>query len=390
MNTGNEFKSTGKFSNLTKNLVVMFVGLLFAFILIEIMLRVMGNPFGFRIKGDQILLPVHRQYEIHNTTNDKLDEYIVHKKNSLGFRGVEPPADFENYLTILVVGGSTTECFYLSEGQTWIDQLELNLENSFDHTWINNAGLDGHSTYGHNILMDDYVAKLRPKVVLFLVGANDMGLEELGEFDRQVQIDTFSVVGLIKSASKYSEVVSLFFNLARFFATQNQELNHGTLNLLEMPYVELSDQAREEFNRPHREKYLGYYEDRLKQLINKSREIGIEPILITQPALYGFGVDPVTGVDLARVSVNDVDGQTQWEVLELYNDVTRYVGQENNAHVIDLASVLPKDSSYFYDMLHFTPAGAKEVAEIINLELCPFLAKNYGEYQSSDCVDEAN
>jgi hypothetical protein len=34
--------------------------------------------------------------------------------------------------------------------------------------WVNNAGLDGATTYRHPILMEDYVVKLRPQVELFL------------------------------------------------------------------------------------------------------------------------------------------------------------------------------------------------------------------------------
>ena len=45
--------------------------------------------------------------------------------------------------------------------------------------WVNNAGLDGATTYRHLILMEDYVAQLRPKVVLFLIGINDVGAGNL-------------------------------------------------------------------------------------------------------------------------------------------------------------------------------------------------------------------
>ena len=50
--------------------------------------------------------------------------------------------------------------------------------------WINNAGLDGATTYRHLILMEDYLIKLRPKVVLFLVGINDVGAGDLDKADK--------------------------------------------------------------------------------------------------------------------------------------------------------------------------------------------------------------
>ncbi|MBM3144126.1 MAG: hypothetical protein FJ010_03975 [Chloroflexi bacterium] len=376
--------------DLAKNLLVMALGFCFAFAALEILLRVLGNPFGFRIKGDKIVMPVHRQYEIHNTTIEGLDEFILHEKNSLGFRGEEPPADFQEYLTILAVGGSTTECFYLSEGQTWVDKLGLRLKDHFSKMWINNAGLDGHSTYGHIVLMEDYVVRLRPDVVLFLVGANDMGLEEMGEDDRRAQVNTTSVLGLVKSAAVRSEVVALLFNLARFIATQERDIGHSGKEISEYPSVEVSRQEREEVLQRHRQDYLTHYEDRLRRLIEISRESGIEPVLITQPALYGYGVDDITGVDLARIEVGELDGQTQWEILELYNGVTRNVGDENGVLVVDLADELQKSSQYFYDVYHFTPVGAQKVAEILYARLCPFLAERYGEVQTKECDEEAS
>jgi len=69
-------------------------GSLLALALLETSLRLFRNPFGFRVRGDQIVLPVHRRYEIHNTQIPKLDAVIIHTKNSLGFRGPEPPERF--------------------------------------------------------------------------------------------------------------------------------------------------------------------------------------------------------------------------------------------------------------------------------------------------------
>ncbi len=88
------------------------------------------------------------------------------------------------------MGGSTTECFYLSDDKTWQFNLEQKLKLKFKNIWINNAGLDGHSTFGHQILLDDYLIKIKPKIILFLVGVNDVGREDLKEHDKNNLIDT--------------------------------------------------------------------------------------------------------------------------------------------------------------------------------------------------------
>jgi hypothetical protein len=39
---------------------------------------------------------------------------------------------------------------------------------------------------------------------------------------------------------------------------------------------------------------------------------------------------------------------------------------------------MPKDSRYYYDLMHYTNAGAQLMAELIYRQLSPFLVKNFG------------
>ena len=104
-------------------------------------------------------------------------------------------------------------------------------------------------------------------------------------------------------------------------------------------------------------------------------------MLVTQPVLYGGGVDEASGVDLDhRFVAKDMDGATAWQVLELYNDMTREVGREQGVLVIDLARQMPKNSTYYFDLMHYTNAGAAQVADIVAAQLTPFLAKKFPEY----------
>ena len=79
----------------------------------------------------------------------------------------------------------------------------------------------------------------------------------------------------------------------------------------------------------HQDHYLRPYKARLEKLITICREHTIMPVLLTQPVLYGVGVDEGSGLDLGhRFVAKDMDGATAWQVLELYNGVTREVGRE--------------------------------------------------------------
>ena len=131
----------------------------------------------------------------------------------------------------------------------------------------------------------------------------------------------------------------------------------------------------------HQDHYLRPYKDRLEKLITICREHNILPVLLTQPVLYGEGVDEASGVDLGhRFVAKDMNGATAWQVLELYNDVTREVGREQGVLVIDLAREMPKNSAYYYDLMHYTNAGAARVADIIAAHLTPFLAQKFPAY----------
>jgi hypothetical protein len=118
------------------------------------------------------------------------------------------------------------------------------------------------------------------------------------------------------------------------------------------------------------------YRKRIEQLVNLCKSNGIKPVLITQPLLLGEGIDPVTGTDLATYKVsNEMNGALYWEKLELYNEELRHIAHEQGIACIDLAHLLPKDSRYFYDPMHFTNAGSIRVGQIIAESSTRFLIR---------------
>jgi lysophospholipase L1-like esterase len=346
------------------------------FLLLEIGLRIY-NPFHFRLKGDKILLPVSQREIITNTINPKLDSLIVNTRNSLGFRGPEPPGDWDRRLTIIAIGGSTTECHFLNDDRTWPFLLGRDLADSLGDCWVNNAGLDGHSTYGHTILLNDYVKKLRPSVLLFLTGINDVETGGALFHDKLSTQNAYSDFRHFIFTN--SEVLNLALNMARGWRAQR--FNNTTNSMLVLDgnrRLVLPDtvmQKRLDRQAP----YLAGYRERLTGLADTCLAWHILPVFITQPNLFGVGRDPVTGVDLEAYPTDPrdtaINGRLIWEMLEEYNDVVRSIGLEKKVPVIDLARLMPKNSLYFYDMSHFTNAGAEEVAALLARELSPVLRR---------------
>src|SRR5258706_11966888 len=177
------------------------------------------NPFGFRMRGNTLVLPANKVYDIRadqRSRSDQIDAHVVHTKNSLGFRGPEPPADFADWLTIVAVGGSTTECFYLSDGRTWPERLAARLQPELRKVWVNNARLDGHSTFGHLLLTRQALVPLHPQVTLYPAGVNDMFTDEPRGFDRMAQ-------NRWAALADHSELAATLLNLYRWRRTRRFE-----------------------------------------------------------------------------------------------------------------------------------------------------------------------
>jgi lysophospholipase L1-like esterase len=378
-----------RLSNLGKNLLVLLISLVLVLGFCELVLRIY-NPLGFRIRGNKIILPVNKTEIIHHAKLfGKLDPVVTVKRNSLGFRGPEPPADFAQDLTIVTVGGSTTECLDLAENKTWPHDLEVLLAPHFKHLWLNNAGLSGNSTFGHYILMNDYMVKLKPKVVVFLIGINDIGLHSERDFDERIHKANFrSLERTLATLAVHSQLAAAALNLYRYYLPKSTLMNNQA-DPQETDYRKLrpytvSPAEQAAIINDQQEHYLGPYKQRVERLLTICRRYHMIPVLVTQPVLYGNCVDPATGVNFAhKLVARHMDGATAWKVLELYNDVVRQVGREHGLLVIDLARQMPKDSRYYYDIMHYTNAGAQKVAAIIAARLTPYLAEKFPQYYRS-------
>jgi lysophospholipase L1-like esterase len=357
-------------------LILLLASTGIALIALEAGLRV-SHPFGFRQRGSTLVLPKNTVYDIRadaRSRSDQLEAHVVHTKNSLGFRGPEPPADFPSWLTIVAIGGSTTECFYLADGKTWPERFAARLHGEARNVWVDNAGLDGHSSFGHLLLTRQAIVPLHPKVTLYLLGLNDMFTDAPHDLD-EVEVDP---VGML---ADHSELVATLLNLWRWKKTRALE------DLGSMPKpVALRDRPRYEMPAAEAERLwreqeprLAGFRRRLVELVELNREHRIEPVLVTQPTLLG-GVDARTGLDTRAMDVEvwqHVDGAFAWRLLERYNDVTRQVGRDHHVLVVDLARRLDKDSTYFYDFFHFTNAGADRVGALVHDDVRPWLMARY-------------
>lgn len=342
-------------------------------VLLELALRAY-QPIPFRLRGDVIVLPVGLRYEFANPRNPKVDPVTVHTRNRLGFRGPDPPADFASRLTIVAVGGSTTECFPISDGKTWPDVLAGDLATRFPGVWVNNAGLDGHSTVGHLALLRGTLSQLKPKVMLVLAGVNDVGLDNLRPEDEVAGVYPY-FRPMWQRLAAHSEIASTLLNLERARRARAIAYLSDAIDVRAARRMPMTDeQIQATVTRLTR--HVDRYGERLATIAREARAAGIEPVFITQPSLGGDAVDPATGAELATIAAHDDhNALADWRAVERYNDAMRHVAQRDGVQLIDLAALLPKDSRYFYDLFHFGNEGAARVGHLIAAALEPALAR---------------
>lgn len=325
-------------------------------LLLEVALQI-HNPITIRLRGDRIMLPVNARYTVTNAPETGLDPVVVQRRNALGFRGPDVPPDFASRLSIVTIGGSTTENMPLADDKTWTAVMGAELARVRPDVWVNNAGLAGHSTIGHLVLLDSYVVPLHPRIVLFLTGFNDIGLAPTAS--------PAPFAGWWNWWARYSEVVNLAWKFDRVRRGRHLRFDGTPYDVRTVPRRETPEEVISTLIGEHTS-FIDGYHTRLAALVARSRRAGIEPILMTQPMLAGEAIDPSTGVNLATITDDDfaLSGLAYWRLLERYNDATRLLARQTKTDLIDLAHLLPKDSRLFVDLVHFSNAGAAEVGHI--------------------------
>jgi lysophospholipase L1-like esterase len=292
---------------------------------------------------------------------------VTHSANKWGMRGEDPPADWDGAFTVITVGGSTTQCFYLDDTRAWPQVLQDRLRAACPRAWVGNAGLDGHSTRGHKLLMEAVIAKLRPDMVIFLVGVNDLALSvafgEAGSpWDESLarRIRGGGLRGLF-DRSRLLQILAAWKRVAEG-ETRVAVVNHARYvpKPLEGPEDSLPP--------PERLSSLAPFLRNLDTLAARCRALGARPVFLTQPGL--FSADPKWraiqgGMSFLRTSRWHISAATEYRLLRVFNDSLLSRCAALKADCFDLAARIPHDSAYFYDDYHFTDRGARAVGEAV-------------------------
>ena len=320
--------------------------------------------------------------------------------NHRGFRGDDP---YEADLLILVLGGSTTEGFYLDDKNTWPQVManKLNKNGSFGKVVAANAAKAGLQIRHYYLQAMELLPELeKVRFTIILPGPNDVMSfysEPYKKIINSRKLDEIAFGYVAASSPLWSrELIQSEFNFFKNIA-KNQIKRLLMKIHLKKPskgaFWQDSDGAMykekrrdrllaEKIDLPHElypmlDERLEYYRKYMRKTIDEIILNKCLPVLVTHPVNYFDGM-PETEKRLwyighlnYRFKNSDspvyLTEKSIADLLELFNQVSRDLAVEYSSDVIliDLAEILKGKTGLYYDSWHFNIEGAKQVGEIV-------------------------
>ena len=324
----------------------------------------------------------------------------VFRVNSYGIRGEEVLS--KHRIRILAIGGSTTECLYLDQKETWpyLVQEKLNAAIGEEAVWVGNAGKSGMSTNNHIVALKYLpMEELRIDMILLLVGINDFS-------KRLARGDGSAGHGRGTPRSEQDFIAETFVGKNRFYEKDPFLKRTRIWQLLRQLKKRIGgkktqDKSGEVYlawreNRKNAGRFiedlpdlsnaLEEYGNNIEKLIEIARRRSIELIFMTQPTLWRTDMPESQKRLLWFGGIGDFQEKAGMpyytaEALEkgirLYNEALQRACKKRNVRLIDLARTVDKTPEHFYDDVHFSEGGARRVAQVVSAYLQDLLLAEY-------------
>jgi lysophospholipase L1-like esterase len=278
----------------------------------------------------------------------------------------------------------------LDQAEAWpqLLQSKLNQVDQDSRSWVGNVGKAGRNSREHIVQMKHLLPQHdNLDAVLLLIGVNDFVLRlELGDaytpdylaspgmnqklirraFDVYPKQDpnlvpyyqqtaTATMIDKIQQARQpvQAQEIEIQDENGDNVIRQRQQRQNGTIRE-ELPDLSAS---------------LAEYSDNVNTLIDLAEANNVRIILVTQPSIWNDGLTQAEQ-ELLWLGWGP-DKQFYYSVEALaegmaaYNQKLLEVCETRQVECIDLAAMLPKDSSVFYDDVHFNENGAEQVAATV-------------------------
>jgi len=289
----------------------------------------------------------------------------VFSTNNAGFRGdpLTSPKP-RNEFRIFIVGGSTTECFYLDDSKALNSILQKELSQRAPgniSVKVYGAGKSGDASDDHISMIVHRIVHLEPNLIIVFAGINDLTRSIYG-YDYLHYVNTnpgpkFPLVRFL--ATEFQIPRRIFYLSRRVTPRQSEIIEFIPAKSDYQEKVRLRQSVSVSNERPRLNP--GAFANNLRTIIGAAKAHGIQMVLMTQQTTWNSTVDPNVRNWQWILYRNGVTYREDFmnEALESLNDQTRQISSENSIPLYDLARSMPKSLEFFYDDVHFNENGAR-------------------------------
>lgn len=291
---------------------------------------------------------------------------VTYSRDSYGLRGSCPdPVAID----VVTIGGSTTDQRYISDGETWQDVLqeEIRTRTGDEMFCVTNAGIDGHSTYGHIASLHSWfplIPDFKPSTYIIYAGINDAGFRDgPSQFDSVSSWKSKSVLWRIARTVKQAWE-------SRGGGTSEEDRAYAGHALQEIapdlytatsasPGIAALIQANTEAFRRN-----------MELLLSSIREAGGTPVCVSQPHQFVRTIDGELRGATKVFSHDgaDFNGIDYDQSIRALNVVLEEICPTYGGLYINLTDA-PFNPGDYYDWVHMTPQGAKRIGTALAHEL---------------------
>jgi lysophospholipase L1-like esterase len=302
------------------------------------------DPLAYRIPA-----PGHRESFLN-----KQGEHVEFELNELGMRGPSISAPVaENTLTVIFLGGSTTENYAYRDADTFpIITGKIVSERIGRPVRVLNAGMSGAIAGTNLSRLQHQILDLHPDLVVVMEGINDL----LGGFDPKFRTDGRHLARPVVAGDRPTSYLYDFYRARTFSPHRPPPPKPGRA------------MSAADFDRfPAR----GVFERNVRSMAAIASSQDLDVLFLTMATMYSANPKPEDLPRFAMMGGVAEAGEIHLDVpslaagMKIFNAAIAALPATGTIRTFDLAALLPQSWDVFYDDCHFTKAGNRLVAETI-------------------------
>ncbi len=313
--------------------------------------------------------PMNKVFNVSNT--------MIGIKGKVHFtvnnRGVRGPSYWPSTSKdrILCIGGSTTECFYVTDKKSWPWLLGIKLSKKLERPiLVANAGRSGHFTlhHEHQLLHYNFIDQF--DTIIILPGINDAGTFFRNNYkERAASVQNEALINYNNQGVYYRKsflVKTLKKIFEKRYRASIQQDSRGEWYADERKKRQILMQNKIETIPPELTEALDIYRSNLIKIIKLCSTKKQKLIFLTQPTMYQKNMpNDFESLIWEHTDTGAYTTEVLAEVMSSYNTTLSDICKKYNISCLDLASQMPKDTSVFYDDCHFNENGCNLLANTL-------------------------